>query len=458
MTRSLPVLVALLLAAAAAAAPTVLEAGRNGLVTIVLPDGTRAEMYPVVEGLKWSYSDYLDGEVVKGSPADLYGEGLTVSVPVKGPVAGKLEVFCRLQVEPADPCLVRFTYRFSAAVPTQLNCARLTFRLPIREYAGQPVASIEGPATPPVMPLEPLQGGHLLNASARGAVVAEGQPRSLRVELEAPRWCLVDDLRRWTGDDEYSLQFCALVSAGGTTLAPGQPAEVKGTVRFSSAVKLRAASGAAVAPMDLHAATADTSNPWFPRLLNAAGQTLLAADLGQMGQPEFMHPEPEAASQPQGPPQPGGATAVTARLYANARREAYLLLRRTISTEPRCLRLTDELTAHGEITSYGVVNHFTLAREFGQAGAVVLYLNDAQHQIPISDPLAPAASPWETAEGLRLQTAKGELLLELRGDTPRTWGAWPGNRRVTLMEYLVGATGPAIPDGTVAKHTLTVRW
>lgn len=455
--RRLSCLLFLLPSAAACAAPTLLEVGRNGLVGITFPNGARVSMYPVVEGLRWGYSDCRHGRLVAGRPADLYGQGLTVAVPVRGPQAGTVEAFGRLQQDPADPRTVHFTYRFSAAVPTALNCARLTFRLPTDDYANQPLTCSGGPAVPARMPAEPLPGGHLLNATAEGVGVADGLPHGLRLQLDSPRWCVVDDSRRWTRDDEYSIQLCALVSAEGTVLLPGQPVEVSGTMRFATEAELCATEAETPQPVSLQVRQADIANPWFPRLLNDAGETLLTVDLVQTGQRDWCHPEPLGKPQPL--PFPGTPLVASARLYADGSRQAYFSVLRTMSIEPGCLRLKDVLTAHGEIPSEGVIACFSLAGEFATSGSAdAMYLSEPRRPMMLGDLPAPSRSAWETARGLRLQTPEGQALVELSSDVPRQWVSWPGERVVTLTERLLEPSGGAIPDGTVCERTLALRW
>lgn len=459
----------------AAEEETVLEVGPQGLVTIAFPNGTHAEMYPVIEGLKWAYSDCTSGKPTKGTAADMTGDGLAVSIPVRGGEPGNLSVLMRLQVDPADARAVRFSYQFTAPEAVKLNCAKLTFRLPIQGYTGQSVMSIEGPATMAKMPADPLQGGHLLNATARGAALAEGQPQALRVETDKPGWCILDDSRRWTGVDEYSLQLCAVVAPNGTSLAAGQSLSVSGLVQFGSKVRVQAAAPGQGGPLSFAAAKADLSNPWFPRLVDDGGTTLLSVDLLQLGLPESMHPEPQGEAEVIDPAT--GEIRATAKIYANAKRETYLEVVRKVSSMPGCLRISDELTARGKVESFGVMAWFSLAPRIvveGQHTAV--FANETAHTLPLCSPDSDAKPIWETATGVRLQTLDGHTAVELTGDLPRTWGAWPGPRGGWLQQRMAEPGGDqtitirpdgtfhavtranVFADGSVAKHTLTIQW
>jgi hypothetical protein len=468
-------LLLLLTGVMAAEDETMLEVGAQGLVTIAFPNGTRTEMYPVIEGLNWAYSDCMAGKPTKGTAADLTGDGLTVNIPVRGGETGSLAVLMRLQVDPADARAVRFAYQFTAPEAVKLNCARLTFRLPIQPYSGQSVMAIEGPATMPQMPAAPLQGGHLLNATARGANIAEGQPHALRVELDKPAWCILDDSRRWTGADEYSLQLCAVVAPKGTSLAAGQSVSVSGLMQFASPVRVQAAPPGEDRALSFAAAKADVSNPWFPRLVDARGTTLLSVDVGQLGLPEFMSPEPQ-----------GEATVIdtatgeirtTARLYANAKRSSYFEMVRKVASAPGSLRISDELTARGKIQSFGVLAWISLAPRLVEEGRhTAVFINETAHSIPILASGSGAKPVWETALGVRLQTADGQTAVDLGGDLPRTWGAWPGPRGGWLQQQVAGPgsvqTSTFRPDGSfrvdteqnvfadgsVIRHTLTIQW
>lgn len=454
---------------------TVLEVGPQGLVTIAFPNGNRAEMYPVIEGLKWAYSDCTSGKPTKGTPSDVTGDGLTVDIPVRGGEPGSIAVLMRLQVDPADAKAVHFSYQFTAPEAVKLNCAKLTFRLPIQAYTGQSVMAIEGPATMAKMPADPLQGGHLLNATARGAAIAEGQPQALRVETDKPGWCILDDSRRWTGVDEYSLQLCAVVAPNGTSLAAGQSLTVSGLVQFGSKVRVQAAAPEEDGPLSFAAAKADLSNPWYPRLVDTAGKPLLSVDIGQLGQPEFMSPEPqgEASVDPV-----TGEIKATARLYANAKHEAYFEVVRKVVSAPGNLRITDELTARGKVESYGVMAYLKLAPSVSQEGRyTAVFINETAHRLPVSPRNGEAKADAETARGLRLQTADDKTALEVAGDVPRSWSVLPVPRGCWLGQMVAepqpgavatvtrpdGTTAASIgqsafADGTVTKHTLTIQW
>ena len=442
---------------AAAADETGLEVGPQGLVTIVFPDGVRAEMYPVVEGLRWAYSDCRSGQITQGEPLDLAGEGLTVRVPIRGSAPGHVDILGRLQVDPEDEHLVRFSYQFTAPEAAQLNCARLTFRLPIEPYRGQAVTTIEGPAMKvDKLPVDPLAGGHLLNASAKGAAIAEDQPHGLRVDLDAPQWCILDDSRRWTGVDEYSLQLCALVSADGTTLAAGQAVSVAGTVRFGSKVRVQAAAPQATSPLSFAGLRADVTNPWFPRLANAEGTTLLSVDLMQLGQPESMHPEPQGEAATDAAT---GTVTAAARLYADAKREAYFDVVRRFTSTPESLCVRDDLVAHGSLRSFGVVLLMSLdPRLATEGGYAVAFTDDPGHEPPF--PLAGGAAKAYSAivPGVCLQTTAGRAVVALTGDPPRRWVVLPGLRTAMLMERAVEVTRPVCDDGSTFSHTLTIRW
>jgi hypothetical protein len=398
-----------------------------------------------------------------------------VRMPVQGAAPGEMDVVARLQLDPADERLVRFSYTFTAPAAVKLNCARLTFRLPIEPYAGQSVTTVAGPAmTPDKLPRDPLQGGHLLNATAGGAAIAEDQPHGLRVDLDSPKWCILDDSRRWTGAVEYSLQLCALVAADGTTLAAGQSANVSGTVRFGSKVHVQAADSTQTPALSFARPRVDLTNLWFPRLIDATGLTLLSVDLIQLGLPEGMHPEPQGEAERD--PRTGGFKA-TARLYANAKRETYLEIVRTVTRLPDSLRISDQLTARGRVESFGVLAWVSVAPQIVEEGRhTAVFVNEAAHSIPISPSSSGAKPVWETALGLRLQTPDGQTAIELTGDLPRTWGAWPGPRGGWLQQRVaepgVDQITTTRPDGTVtvqtranvfadastASHTLTIKW
>jgi hypothetical protein len=475
-----PVLVTALLlvltGVAAAQEETVLEVGAQGLVTIAFPNGMCAEMYPVIEGPDWAYSDCTAGEPTGGTAADLAGDGLTVSIPVRGGEPANLSVLIQLQVDPDDPRAVRFSYQFTAPDAVKLNCAKLAFRLPIQAYTGQSVRSIEGPATTAQMPAQPLSGGHILNATARGAALAEGQPQALRAETDTPGWCILDDSRRWTGVDEYSLQLCAVVAPAGTSLAAGQSVSVSGLVEFGSPVRIQAAEPGEGGLLSFTAASADVSDPWFPRLVDGQGTALLSVDLMQLGQPDSTHPEPQEEGATVDPVT--GEITATARLYANAEREAYLDVVRHIMSTPGSLRISDELTARGTVESYGVMAWMSLAPRIVEEGrhAAVL-INEAAHAIPLSPDRSGQQPVWETALGIRLQTTDGQAALELGGDLPRTWGAWPGPRGCWLQQRVAEAQpaasvgtatrpdGTTVPvqqsgfsDGSTASHVLSISW
>jgi len=164
----------LVVSAVQAAEETVLEVSALGHIGIRFADGVRAELIPIVQGLHWTYSDYKDATAVKGQGLDLTKDGLTVSIPVRGQGGKSVQLLAKLNPDPKDANAVHFSYRFTAPEATPINSAVVAFNLPIKPYSGRPVKSTGGPETPPVMPEEPLAGGHLLNAAAQaGAATAK---------------------------------------------------------------------------------------------------------------------------------------------------------------------------------------------------------------------------------------------------------------------------------------------
>jgi hypothetical protein len=454
-----------------AADETLLRVSATGHIAIVFADGVRAEMLPVVQGPRWAYSDCNDGQVVKGSGTDLFKDGLTITAPVRDRAAngaiggngGRITIFAQYRIDPQDPAIITFKYRFAAENGTTLNALRLTLNLPLKPYAGMHLESVEGPVAPAEMPAEATPGGHLLNASARGAEIsADNGKHGFRIVLDAPAWCIVDDERRWTGNSRYSIGLHAVCAADGTTLAAGQTAEISGTIGFDAPVRVveDEAYGKPPATIVGLGFVPEGSDPTRPALLDRAGVEVASFETWLWGTGRNRTPEPLKTDKIVGKlPEPvQGKT----RLYADNRNSAGFELTQMLSATPMRFHIGGKLLADSAFEFRGLAVMVSLSAPHFD-GAKLTFVG----KTPTVTPLTRSAATQTVvhcpgATGFRIER-DGALLLAITGDQARRWDLWPqGERKFVLQEWLsetpAGDGTTKVAPGMKYDHELVCKW
>ena len=458
-------------ATAHAADETLLRVSPTGHIAITFADGVHAEMLPVVQGPRWAYSDCNDAQATKGTGADLFKDGLTITVPVHdhwtngtySGDAGKITILAQYSVDPQDSAVIKFKYRFTAPQATTLNALRLTMNLPLKPYMGMHLESVEGPVTPTEMPAEPTSGGHLLNATAKGAEIsADNCKHGFRLVLDAPAWCIVDDDRRWTGKQCYSIGLHAVCAADGTTLAAGQSAEISGTIGFDAPVKVveddtYGKPPGAVLGLGL---TPEGSDPARPALLDKAGVEVVSFETWLWGTGRNRTPEPLKADKVTGR-LPDPVLAKT-RLYADNRNSAGFELTQALSATPTELRLNGKLLADSAFDIRGLAVMVSLSAPHFD-GAKLTFLGKTPTETPLSrSATQQSVVHCPSATGFRIER-DGATLLEITGDQARRWDLWPqGEKRFVLQEWLAeqpaGDATTKVAPGMRYDHELTCKW
>jgi hypothetical protein len=447
-----------------AADETMLRVSATGHIAIVFADGTQAELLPVVQGLRWAYSDCSTAEPVKGTGTDLFNDGLTVTIPVTGAEPGALTVFGKWAVDPQDPAVVTFKYRFTAPKATKLNAARLTINLPIKPYVGMHLESVEGPTTPTAMPEQPTDGGHLLNAMAKGAEIsADKSKHGLRAVLDSPAWCIVDDERHWTGMDRYSIGLHAVCAADGTAIEAGQSFELNGSLGFDAPVKVVEDTLYARAPAAMVAAglVPDMADPCSPTLRDKNGAEVATFETwlwGARRQRTTERPDPGATAFA---PPPGPVSTKT-HLWADSRNSAGFQLAQELTTPQGQLHLAGKLVADAAFEMRGLEAMVSLSwAHFDGCKLTVLAPKPVEVTLSRAGPEQPVLK-CPDASGVRIERA-GVVVLEIRGDKPRRWDVWPQGRKQFIVhewieELPTGDETRKVSAGARYDHELTCTW
>jgi hypothetical protein len=447
------------LSSGAARAEVLLAAHPLGLIDVVFPDGFKADLSPGVQGQWWASTQSFEGFMVTGIGADLFRDGQTILLPIRNTGGKTLECFGQLKPDDKDPRALHFLYSFSAPEATPVNSAYVGIRLPIAHWAGQPLTGIEGPQCAPALTKEPPQPGHLLNGQARGLIVAAGTPHELRVELDAPHWCMVNDERAWNKKHQfYTVQLCALVAADGTTLAAGQSVEIAGVLRFAEPVKV-------VEPQPIVPQVKDSSG-WKAALRalglgieDAAGGAVLGISVVHETEDKEMRLEPPI--QMRSAEDVPGAADVTGQVYGDAGRKTRFSVARRITVGPgeREMRVSQQLTAAGEIETRGVYSEIKLWRPLFD-GCTAVFLNRGQPSVVLRDYAPSVRIARAIAPGLRID-AGGRSLLALTCKPETCWEIWEGKDAfyVTASFFDPLADFPRkVTDASTLHQDLTFRW
>lgn len=417
-------------------------------------------MGPAALNRRWAFSGPWMALLVEGGPHELFGAGQTTWLPVYGEGGKRLTVFAQLQPDPKDPQLLHFLYRFSAEQPVSLNSAYLELRLPQKLYAGEKLETIAGPTCQPALTVEPpAKGVQLANGSAGGVAVAAETAHGFRLEVEPARWICVNDERTWNKSNEhYTIQTCAIVTPAGTTLTPGQSAEVKGTIRFNAPVKVweppvlaSPATTPATAGLRL-----EFSRGWVVRWFDAANLGAVATHLTMRGrQGDACLPRVGSTATTTDPP---GVTA-TGKLWWDEAAGAGFDFSQQATAKPGEMTLQARLTARAAFACDGVALDTWLLGKYAEGCEAVFVGVPGGHSPrvvlrPDRDRVACAL-----ATGLRLE-AGGQTVFELSGTSPTVWEIFAAGDGYVVSEWLLGYyTDPArLAAGGVTETGLTCRW
>ena len=474
LTRTLLCVIAIAVVLTAYAADeTLLSVSPTGHITITFADGVHAQMLPAVQGLLWAYSDCNDALAPKGTGMDLFKDGLTITVPVRDRAkanvpghedeAARMTIFAQYSIDPQDPAVIKFKYRFTAEKAVALNALRLTMYLPLKPYMGMHLESVEGPATPTEMPVEPTLGGHLLNATAKGAEIsADNCKHGFRAVLDAPAWCTVDDDRKWTHNPCYSIGLHAVCAADGTTMTAGQMAELSGTIGFDAPVRVveDETYGKPPAQVVTQGLTPEASDPARPTLLDKQGVEVASFETWLWGTGRNRTPEPLKADKAAGKlPDPVQAKT---RLYADNRNSAGFELTQALSATPTQLHIGGKLLADSAFEIRGLAMMVSLSAPHFDGAKLSFVGKD-----PSTTPLSRTATQQSvvhcaSATGFRIER-DGAVLLELREDQARRWDLWPqGEKWFVVQEWLAeqpaGDATTQIAPGMRFEHELVCKW
>ena len=443
-----------------AADEVVLRVSNQGHASIVFPDRTAIEMGPAVLSRAWAYTGAWAALMVEGNGRDLTQAGQTTWLPVCGESGRCVTVFGHLQPDEQDPQLLHFLYRFSAEAPVPLNSAYLEVRLPLKPYAGEELATLGGLKCEPTFSVDPpALGAHLANGTGSGVSAAGAAPHGFRLQTETPHWMCVNDERVWNKRNEfYTIQSCAIVRPEGTTLEPGQSAEVQGTIRFNAPVRIEPSPPPAppAAPPAMADLQADLSNPWLASWRGAAGQRVLAAHLTlRGGRGGNAMPTVEMTTPSMDPP---GVT-VTGKLWADEGAGAGFDAWQQTVAKPGELVLQARLTARTKFACGGLAVDTWLPRQFAEGYEAVFVGGPQAH--PPTVMLQPGARRvgCAIATGIRLQSG-GRRALELRGAAPAIWEIFATDDGYVVSEWLLGYYNePArVEAGAVTQISLTCQW
>jgi len=443
-----------------ARADVLLETSPLGGVHLSFSDGVRAEWSPAIFGAGWAHRKWEHAFLVEGSGETLLEGGQTSLIPVPRSDGKSLEVLAQLEIDENDPQLLHFTYRFTARDTTPVNSAYLELRLPTDSYAVSPFEFIGGKQEVPELTIEPPENlQHLANGTAQGVAIAPDSPHGFRIELEAPRWCLVNDERVWRrGNDYYTVQLCAVVAAEGTTLEAGATTGVAGTIRFNEPVRRAEApprepgGGLFDGPLTLNFDEAA-----FPRLLNEEGEAVARFGLWQAGRQKTM--EPEAPVEVQPPADPDGATLVKARLWSDGDHQTWFDVAQSTSRQPGQLDLSWRLTAIEGFPTWGLMATVRLSKEHFE-GCQAVFLSEHEPAVTLRADPHSSFIGRTTAYGLRIVGDEGAVL-ELLGDDETCWDLIAGDTVFLVRRWIAG--GPtALPlqvdAGAVFESTMTCSW
>lgn len=459
--RAVSVLVLLVVGVSSARAQggeVVLHATNQGQVLIVFPDKTVVEWGPAALSRDWSYTGPWAALMAEGDGRELFETGQTTLLPISGQGGKYLTVFAQLQPDPQDRQLLRFLYRFSADAPVTFNSAYLELRLPVKSYAGAKLETLGGLKCEPALTVDPpAKDAHLANGSASGVVIAPDAPHGFRLETDKPHWTGVNDERTWAKQLQvYTIQSCAYVTSAGTTLEPGQSAEVRGTIRFNAPQRVQppppvVPPAAGPSAGDLRA---DFAEPWAPCWRDAAGERVLATHLSLRGVGD---PAPTVDSSSRSVDPPG--LTVSGTFWSNQATNAGYATWQQASAKTGELTVRARLTALSAFRHGGVSLDTWLPRRVAE-GCTLSFVGGPGGKTPsVALQQGRRRAGCALASGVVLR-AGAETRLQLSAPTPAIWEVFATEDGYVLSEWLLGYySDPACPEaGTMVETDLKCRW
>ncbi len=436
----------LCLASCFARAEVLLAAHPLGLVDVTFSDGFTADMSPFVHGPKWMGAWCLQGFMVKGTGADLFRDGQTILLPIRDTGGKLLQAFGQLRIDEKDPKALHFLYRFTAPEATPINSAHLQFRLPVTQWAGQPLAAIDGPECEPALTKDPPPAGQLLNGQAGGVVIGAGSPHEVSLELDEPHWCTVNDERTWGGGrmgfDSFSIDLYALVADGGTPIAAGQVLEITGVLRFAEPVRI-------LDPPAISPRVSDYAG-WKVSLGLSVAQAF-GSTLARLAGPMQLKPLGD----------PPDAAEATSDMIGDAGEKLPLkVLRRVSLAGEGEMQVSQQVTAVRRLDTLGAFSGLSLPRPLFDGCSATL-LGPGQQSVVLSDyqGLTSALARAE-ASGVRIDS-RGHSLLTITWK-PATWCQIRAEKDAFVLDAAflppLGGVPKVLGDGATLTQELTLRW
>jgi len=404
------------------------EVASLGALRFTFPDGVTADWFPSVQGAGWAHSTWRDGFLLEGSGQDAFTVGQRARIPVRNADNKVIDLFAQLETVEDAPEVLHFTYRFSAPEAVRLNTAYIECTLPTDQFAGAPVQTIDGPACPEALPIEPTEGqSHLSKGNASGLAAAEGTSHVIWVQLDQPRWCCVLDSRVWRVP-VFNLQFCAIAAGEGTILGKDAGGEVSGNLVFACPVRV-------VEPPSAEPARslADEKLHWDA---HDPGMLVLANDQDEI----IVNAGPDIPQGPEVPPWEIEVDPATQSSHCTA--EWTGLGGAELSFE-QAARTTDEglvadvsLTAPDGYTHPPVRYGISLAADWF-LGCTATFLCEHEPSVTLADePLSPVLGR-ALARGVRI--SRGDTpLVEFEADSLRCWEVTADGRYFGLRQCLIG--------------------
>ena len=424
--------VALSVAQAGGQDEVLVETSPLGAVRFHFPDGVTADWFPSVMGAEWAYTNWRDGFMVGGCGQDLFTVGQRTRLPVRKADDKVLDLFAQFAKVEGAPEVLHFTYRFSAPEAIRVNTAYIECALPEKQFAGAVLQTIDGPACPPALPAEPVEGqSHLTNGTGSGLAAAEGTSHVIWVQLDQPKWCVALDARVWK-QPWFALQFCALAAEKGTTLEKDATAEVSGNLVFACPVRLpEPATPVPEAPLAGEALQWSATDDAMLSLQNAAGERVAWFDpLFGAGSGKPPQLKEELLEGPDGH---------GSRLEAEwvGQREAKLSLKQTALVKDDVLAIEAELAAPEGYDGPPIMRFLELPRKHFD-GCTATFLSDAAPSLTLaSDPMGGNVIGRAIGRGLRV--AQGQIpLIELEADAARSWVVYAFDESFGVAECLLG--------------------